>query len=49
MPKGRRIEIKWQETEEELYQLFVAEENIKKRQKLQHLWLVKTGKSLRES
>ena len=49
MPKGRRIKIEWQETDEELYELFVAEVDVKKRQKLQLLWLVRIGNSLRES
>ncbi len=49
MTKGRPIKIEWQETEEDLYKLFAAERDVKKRQKLQLLWLVKTGNSLRES
>lgn len=49
MPKGRPIKIKWQETDEELYELFATEANVKKRQKLQLLWLVRIGNSLRES
>ena len=49
MPKGRRIKIDWPETDEELYELFVVEVDVKKRQKLQLLWLVRIGNSLRES
>jgi transposase len=49
MPKGRRIKVEWQETEDDLYKLFGAESDVKKRQKLQLLWLVRRGNSLRES
>ena len=49
MPKGRPIKVEWQETDDELYELFAAEKDVKKRQKLQFLWLVRTGNSLRES
>lgn len=49
MPKGRPIKVKWQETENELYELFAAEIDVKKRQKLQFLWLVRIGNSLRKS
>jgi transposase len=49
MPKGRPIKVEWQETDKELYQLFAAARDVKKRQKLQLLWLVRVGNSLRES
>ena len=41
--------MEWQETENELYALFAAEIDVNKRQKLQFLWLVRTGNSLRKS
>ena len=50
MRKGRPIQIEWQETAEELYQLYQAETtHLKIRQRLQFLWLVRTGYSLRKS
>jgi transposase len=49
MSKGRPIKVEWQETENELYALFAAAIDVNKRQKLQFLWLVRTGNSLRKS
>ena len=49
MPKGRPIKVEWQETDHELYDLLAAEIDVKKRQKLQFLWLLRIGNSLRES
>ena len=49
MPKGRSNKVKWQETEAELYELFAAETDVKKRQKLQFLWLIRIGNSLKKS
>jgi transposase len=49
MQRGRPIKIEWHETEDELYESFAVEADIKKRQKLQLLWLVRAGNSIRES
>lgn len=49
MQKGRPITIEWHETENDLYELFAAEADVKKRQKLQLLWLVRAGNSIRKS
>lgn len=48
MAKGRPLVIDWQESEEQLYQLYTKEKNVVRRQKLQLLWLVRSGNSLRE-
>jgi len=49
MRRGCPIKVEWQETPEELYQLYQAEKDLKKRQRLQFLWLVRTGYSVQES
>jgi len=49
MKKGRPITIGWYETENDLYELFATEIDVKKRQKLQLLWLVRAGNSIRKS
>ena len=49
MALGRPIVIDWHEGEEQLYKLYVAEKNVARRQKLQLLWLVRSGQSIRKS
>jgi len=49
MRRGCPIKVEWQETAEELYQLYQEEKELKKRQRLQFLWLVKTGNSVQKS
>ena len=49
MQKGRPITIEWHETEDDLYEVFATETEVKKRQKLQLLWLVRAGNSIRKS
>jgi transposase len=49
MGRGCPIKVEWQETPEELYQLYQVEKHLKKRQRLQFLWLVHTGHSIQES
>ena len=49
MRRGCPIKVEWQETAEELYQLYQAEKELKKRQRLQFLWLIKTGNSVQKS
>lgn len=49
MTKGRPITVEWQDSEQELYERYQAETDIHRRQKAQFLWLVKSGKTIRES
>lgn len=49
MQRGRPIKVEWQETADELYKLYQAEKNLKKRQRLQFLWLVRTGTNVQKS
>lgn len=49
MSKGRPIKIDWQESATALYQLYQNEHDLKKRQKLQFLWLVRQGDNVQKS
>jgi transposase len=49
MRRGRPIKVEWQETAEELYQVYQAEKHLEKRQRLQFLWLVRTGYNVQKS
>lgn len=49
MRRGHPVKVEWQETAEELYQLYQAETGLKKRQRLQFLWLVRKGASVQAS
>ena len=49
MKRGRSIVVDWQDSAETLYKLYCEEDAPKKRQRLQFLWLLRTGNSLRES
>jgi transposase len=45
---GRHVEIKWQESEEELRQRYRQETNAQRRTRLHALWLLRQGKSISE-
>lgn len=47
--QGRPITIDWQETAENLYEKYQTEKDLKKRQRLQFLWLVRSGHSVKTS
>ena len=49
MKPGRPIKVEWQESEQELYERYQAETEMHRRQKAQFLWLVRSGKTIRES
>ena len=49
MRRGHPIKVEWQETTEELYKIYQTETSLKKRQRLQFLWLVRKGSSVQES
>lgn len=49
MRRGHPNKVEWQETAEALYELYQAETSLKKRQRLQFLWLVCKGSSVQES
>lgn len=49
MRRGHPIKVEWQETAEKLYQMYQIETGLKKRQRLQFLWLVRKGSSVQES
>ena len=46
---GRSINVEWQETDEQLYELYQQQKDLKKRQRLQFLWLLRTEHTLKES
>jgi DNA-binding transcriptional regulator YbjK len=37
--------VEWQESAEELYEKYCAEQDVRRRQRLQALWLVRQGRS----
>lgn len=49
MTRGRPLHIKWIESESELYQRYTEEKDLKRRSKLQMLWLIRKGNSIRKS
>lgn len=49
MSRGRPLQIEWQESEAELYELYRQAKEVPIKQRLQLLWLVRSGKSVRES
>jgi transposase len=48
MKRGRPLHIPWQESVEELYELYRREKNSHRRTRLQALWQLRQGKSLTE-
>ena len=46
---GRPLRIEWKESEEELYQRYSREKDVEKKQKYQLLWLLRGGRTIRES
>lgn len=49
MRRGCPIKVEWQETAEEMYQMYQMEKHLRKRQRLQFLWLVRTGQNVQKS
>ena len=49
MSRGHPVKVEWQETAEEIYQKYQRERCLKKRQRLQFLWLVRKGNSVQAS
>jgi transposase len=49
MRRGRPLDIEWNEQAEELKRRYRVEQNRHRRDRLQVLWLVRAGKSLREA
>lgn len=49
MTRSYRLKIEWQESEQELYERFQAEKEVRTKQRLQFLWLVRGGRTIRES
>ncbi len=49
MARGRPITVDWHESEQELYEKYQSEVDFSRRQRAQFLWLVRSGKSIRES
>jgi transposase len=48
MRRGRPLEIDWQESAEELFEAYGREKDIHRRTRLQALWQLRQGKTLRE-
>jgi transposase len=46
--KGRPLQIDWQEDEQTLYQLYKQEKDHQNRTRLQALWLIRQGRSMKE-
>ena len=46
---GRIAEVKWAESADELYALYRAETDVGQRKRLQALWLLRQGKSVRDA
>ena len=46
---GRRVEITWQESADDLYARYAAEADVARRKRLQALWLVCAGRSVAEA
>jgi transposase len=46
---SKPVHVPWAETEAELYARFAAEPDVRRRQRLQALWLVRTGRSPAEA
>jgi transposase len=45
---ARKLQIDWQESEEELYQLYRQEKDHQNRTRLQALWLLRPGRTMKE-
>lgn len=45
---GRRLQVEWQETTEELKALYLKEEHAQRRTRLQALWHLRSGKRIQE-
>lgn len=48
MKRGRPLEIDWQHSIEELFELYRREKNVYRRTRLQALWQLRQGKTLKE-
>ncbi len=46
---ARHVVVAWAESPEELYQRYTAERDLSRRNRLQALWLVRTGRSVGEA
>lgn len=46
---SRSAPVAWSETAEELYELFMREEHLERRKRLQVLWLVRQGERIKEA